>query len=149
MFIVRTILWMAVIVLFLAATSAARAQCRSDVLIDTAAGGNYFGLRSDGARLGTGQSFEVDCRARFDTARARLSVREGVVTNGIREIGATDEITATLMTVTLDVLASVTVPVGFNDGKNWIDFDFVGQNIVIEQGTYVIGFTTDADARAS
>ena len=131
------------------APAAGWAQCGIGDQLNSDLGNHYLGLRQDGARLGMGQSFELDCRARFDTAAGRIEVDANDPPAAIADMTASDEVIATLLDENLNTLATLTQPLGFDDGKKWLVFDFQSQGIVLEPGTYSVVFHTTVDAFAA
>ncbi len=111
--------------------------------------GTVFGLRWDGTVIGEGQSFTLDCRAQFLTASFELNVVEGGSIGGQPYLLATDVIIMELMDMDFTVLATTSMPLGFGDGTQWIQFDITDQNVMLDAGDYIVGCRTEAPRIAS
>ncbi len=130
-------------------TSIAMAACSSGDQNINDVGSAVFGLRWDGTMIGGGQSFTLDCEARFLTASFEFNVVEGGDMGGQPYLLSTDIMIMELLDMSYNVLATTSIPLGFSDGTQWIHFDVSDQNVTLTPGDYLVGCRTEAPRLAS
>lgn len=143
----RVPLCLAVLIAF--APPPAHAGCSTGVNVSPADGGAYFGLRSDGARLGAGQSFTMDCDAQFLAATFGISLTQGGMLGTVPYMVMGDPGICEILDDAFQVVASTTTLLPHNDGPAAILCDFSGQSVFLAPGTYIVGLRTDVDRAAS
>lgn len=116
------------------------AQCPDLIEANCDGGTAWFGLRHDGAQVGQGQSFTMECNAEVLGAEFRFVVT-GNPNGGIPSMVAGDDIHVILMDADENVLTSATTALPADIYDDWLAFDFP-PGMVVPAGQYrVLAYT--------
>ena len=129
--------------------SLVQAQCTTGVDNQAADGSAVFGLRWDGVRMNCGQSITLACDSRLLSAGFRMQSAPGGEYNGVPYVNMGDLLSVDIVDQAFNIVATGTAAVGNTTGLDWVTVDFIGQNVNLPAGDYLIGAYITVDKISS
>jgi hypothetical protein len=141
----KLVIVLAALALFVGAASA---DCPELIEVDCGGGSAWFGLRHDGANIGQGQSFFLECNSLLLSVETIVR-NNGLPNSGVPPMVAGDPIYCVIADLEWSVYASSVAAMPFDVGESWVSFDFNGDGIPLDAGTYLWLLYTDVPRQAA
>ncbi len=141
----KLVVVLAALALFVGAASA---DCPELIEVDCGGGSAWFGLRHDGANIGHGQSFLLECNSLLLSVEMIVK-NNGLPNGGVPPMVAGDPIYCVIADLEWNEYATGEAAMPFDVGEDWVSFDFNSEGIPLDAGIYLWLLYTDVPRQAS